>query len=78
MTKARLAAVVVAVLFLRWLAIGHVALTVAGATVLVPALAVAAAAVLAVAAATVALVVYRVRAERAMLAAWHAPKAAAR
>ena len=39
---------------------------------------IAAVAVLAVTAAAVALVVYRVRAERAMLAAWHAQKAAAR
>jgi hypothetical protein len=78
MSKPRLAALVSAVLFLRWLAVGHVALTVAGATVSVPAFAVAAVAVLAVAAAAVALVVYRVRAERAMLAAWQARTAAAR
>ena len=39
MSKTRLIAVISAVLFLRWLAVGHVALTVAGATVSVPALA---------------------------------------
>ncbi len=78
MSKTRLIAVISAVLFLRWLAVGHVAVTVAGATVLVPALAVAAVAVLAVAAAAVALVVYRVRAERAMLAAWQARRVVAR
>jgi uncharacterized membrane protein YccF (DUF307 family) len=77
-SRARLIAVISAVLFLRWLAVGHVALTVAGATVSVPALAVAAVAVLAVAAAAVALVVYRVRAERAMLAAWQARRVVAR
>jgi hypothetical protein len=78
MSKAHLIAVISAVLFLRWLAVGHVALTVGGATVLVPAFAIAAVAVLAVAAAAVALVVYRVRAERAMLAAWQARTVAAR
>ena len=41
MSKAHLTALVSAVLFLRWLATGHVALTVAGATASVPALAVA-------------------------------------
>ena len=78
MSKPHLIAVISAVLFLRWLAVGHVALTVAGATIIVPALAVAAVTMLAVAAAAVALVVYRVRAERAMVAAWQAQKAAAR
>ncbi len=78
MSKTRLAALVTALLFARWLAVGHVALTVAGATVLVPALAVAAVAMLAVAAAAAALVVYRVRAEREMLAAWQARRVAAR
>ncbi len=77
MSKTRLAALVTALLFARWLAVGHVALTVAGATIAVPALAVAAVTVIAVAAATAVLIVYRTRAERAMLAAWHAPKAAA-
>jgi hypothetical protein len=77
MSKTHLTALVSALLFLRWLAIGHVAVTVAGATVLVPALAVAAVVFIVVAAAAVALVVYRVRAERAMLAAWHAQRAAA-
>lgn len=78
MTRARLTTVVVTLLFLRWLAVGHVALTVAGAAVSIPALAIAAVAVVAVAAAVVALLMYRVRAERAMLAAWQAPKAATR
>ena len=78
MSKAHLTALVSAVLFLRWLATGHVALTVAGATATVPALAVAAVAVITVAAAAVALIVYRTRAERAMLAAWQARKAATR
>lgn len=78
MSKAHLAALVSALLFLRWLATGHVALTVAGLTVAVPALLVAAVAAVAVTAGVVALLVYRTRAERAMLAAWQARKAAAR
>ena len=78
MSKTHLIAVISAVLFLRWLAVGHVALTVAGATVIVPALVVAAVAVITLAAAAVALVVYRTRAEQAMLTAWQAQKAAAR
>ncbi len=76
MSKTHLTALVSAVLFLRWLAAGHVALTVAGATVSVPALAVATVAVVTVTAAAVALIVYRTRAEQAMLAAWQARKAA--
>jgi hypothetical protein len=76
MSKAHLTAVVSALLFLRWLATGHVALTVGGLTAVVPALAVAAVAVLTLTAAAVWLVVYRTRAERAMLAAWQAGKAA--
>ena len=78
MSKTHLTAVVLAVLFLRWLAVGHVALTVGGITATVPALAIVAVTVLAVTAAAVALIVYRTRAERAMLAAWQARKAAAR
>ena len=78
MSKAHLTALVSAVLFLRWLATGHVALTVAGVTATVPALAVATVAVITVAAAAVALIVYRTRAEQAMLAAWQARKAATR
>jgi hypothetical protein len=78
MSKAHLAALVSALLFLRWLVTGHVAVTVGGLTATVPALAVAAAAVVAVAAAAVAVLVYRTRAERAMLAAWQARTAAAR
>jgi uncharacterized membrane protein YccF (DUF307 family) len=78
MSKAYLIAAVCLALFLRWLAAGHVTVTIAGAPVNVPALAVAAVAVIAVSAAVVALVVYRTRAERAMLADWQARKAAAR
>ena len=76
MSKAHLTALVSALLFLRWLAAGHVALTAGGLTATVPALVVAAAAVLTVTAAVAALIVYRTRAERAMLAAWQARKAA--
>jgi hypothetical protein len=76
MSKAHLTAVVSALLFLRWLATGHVALTVGGLTAAVPALAVAAVVVLTLTTAAVWLVVYRTRAERAMLAAWQAGKAA--
>ncbi|MBV9444717.1 MAG: hypothetical protein JO345_02295 [Streptosporangiaceae bacterium] len=76
MSKAHLTAVISALVVLRWLATGHVALTVGGLTATVPALAVAAVAVLTLTAATVWLVVYRTRAERAMLAAWQAGKAA--
>jgi hypothetical protein len=76
MSKAHLTAVVSALLFLRWLATGHVALTVGGLTAAVPALAVAAVIVLTLTVAAVWLVVYRTRAERAMLAAWQARKAA--
>ena len=78
MSKAHLTALISAAMFLRWLAAGHVALTVAGATVSVPALAVAAVAVVTAATAAVALIVYRTRAEQAMLAAWQARKAATR
>lgn len=78
MSKPYLIAAVCLVLFLRWLAVGQVTMTVAGAPVIVPALAVAAIAVIAAAGAVVALVVYRTRAERAMLAAWQARTAAAR
>ncbi len=78
MSKARVIAVTAALLFLRWLATGHVALTAAGVTVSIPALAIAAVAVVAVTAAVAALLVYRTRAKRAMLAAWQAPKAATR
>jgi hypothetical protein len=78
MSKAHLTAVISALLFVRWLATGHVALTVGGLTAVVPALAVAAVVVLTLTAAAVWLVVYRTRAERAMLAAWQARKAAVR
>lgn len=76
MSKAHLTAVVSALLFLRWLATAHVALTVGGLTAVVPALAVAAVVVLTLIAAAVWLIVYRTRAERAMLAAWQTGKAA--
>ncbi len=76
MSGAHLTAVISALVFLRWLATGRVALTVGGLTATVPALAVAAVTVTAVAAAVVWLAVYRTRAERAMVAAWRAGKAA--
>lgn len=76
--RAHLIAVVSAVIFLRWLAVGHVTMAVSGVTVTVPALAIAAVTVLAVAGAVVAVVVYRLRAERARLAAWRARKPGAR
>jgi hypothetical protein len=78
MSTAHLTAVISALLFLRWLATGRVALTVGGLTATVPALALAAVAVLAVTAAAVWLVVYRTRAERAMVAAWLAGKSGTR
>jgi hypothetical protein len=61
MTRSRLITAVSLALFLRWLATGHVAFTVAGATVVIPALAIAAACLIALAGVTVAVVVYRVR-----------------
>jgi len=76
MSKAHLTALVSALLFLRWLATGHVALTVGGLTATIPALAVAAVAVLTVTAAAAGLIVYRTRAERAMHAACQTRKAA--
>ena len=76
MSKTHLTALVSALLFLRWLATGHVAVTAGGLTATVPALAVAAVAVLTVTAAAVGLIVYRTRAERAMLATWQTRKAA--
>ena len=78
MSKTHLTALISGLLFLHWLATAHVALTVGGLTATVPALAIVAVTVAAVTAAAVALIVYRVRAERAMLAAWHAQKSAAR
>ena len=74
---ARTVAVIVAVVFLRWLAVGHVSMTVSGVPVTVPALAVAAVAVMAVSGAVVALVVYRLRADRTARAAWRAAKGGA-
>ncbi len=78
MSKTHLTVLVSALLFLRWLATGHVAVTAGGLTATVPALAVAAVAALTVTAAAVGLIVYRTRAERAMLAAWQTRKAATR
>ena len=78
MSKPHLIAAVSLALFLRWLAVGHVTMTVAGATISVPALAVVAVTVITVTGAAAALVVYRIRAEQAMLAAWQARMAAAR
>jgi uncharacterized membrane protein YccF (DUF307 family) len=75
--KAHAGEVTAAIVFLRWLAVGHVAITVSGVPVVVPALAVAAVAVMAVAAAVVALAVYRLRADRAARAAWWAAKGGA-
>jgi ABC-type antimicrobial peptide transport system permease subunit len=77
MSRALIAAVPIG-LFLHWLAAGQVTVTVDGVPVAVPAVAVAALVLIAVSAAVVALVVYRIRAERAMLAAWRARKAVAR
>jgi F0F1-type ATP synthase assembly protein I len=74
MSKAHLTALVSALLFLRWLTTGHVAMTVGGLTATVPALAVAAVAVVTVTATAATVLVYRTRAERAMLAAWQAAK----
>ena len=72
MRKAHLTAFVLALLVLRWLATGHVAVTVGGLTATAPALAVAAVAVAAITAAVVWLIVYRTRAERAIRTAWGA------
>lgn len=63
-SKPRLITAVSVALFLRWLAVGHVTATVAGASVTVPALVVAATAVIAAAAALVAVAAFRVRAAR--------------
>jgi hypothetical protein len=68
----------VLVLVVRSLAGAHVLVPVGGLVVAVPALAIAAVTVTAMAAAVTALVVYRIRADRATLAAWQASKAAAR
>jgi uncharacterized membrane protein YccF (DUF307 family) len=76
-SKALIAAVPI-VLFLHWLAVGHVTVTADGIPVVLPALALAAVCLTAVAAVLVALVVYRTRAERAMLASWQARSAAVR
>lgn len=72
MSKPRLITAISLALFLRWLATGHVTVTVAWATVTIPVLAIAAAAVIAASAAVALLVAYRIRADRAALAAWRA------
>ena len=69
MNRARVITAIVIALCLRWLAGAQVSVGVAR----VPALPLAATALAAVAGLVVALLVWRVRAERAMLAAWHAP-----
>ena len=76
MSKPHLAAVVAIVLVLRWLTAAHLTMTAAGATVSIPALVIVAVTLVAVAGIGAALLVYRTRAERAMLAAWQARKAA--
>ena len=73
--KAHAAALAAIVVFLRWLAVGHVTATVGGATFTVPALLIAAVIVIALSGAAVALVVYRIRADRAWRAAWRAARA---
>jgi hypothetical protein len=78
MTRKRLAAVIAAIVVVRWLAAWHVTVAAAGLTLAVPALAIAAVVLLALAAAGTALVVYRVRAERDMVVAWQACQAAPR
>jgi uncharacterized integral membrane protein len=64
MSKPRLIAAVSLALFLRWLAVGRVSLTVAGATVSLPALLIVTAAIIAAAGALVALAVALARADR--------------
>ncbi len=76
MSKAHVIAAASVAVFLRWVAVGHVTATAAGVTVSVPALLVAAVTVVTITAAAAALLVYRVRAERAMAAAWKARRAA--
>jgi len=78
MSKTHLIAAVAVTLFLRWLATGHVALSIAGAVISVPALLVVAVTVVAVTGAAAAVVIYRTRAELAMLAARQAQEAGAR
>lgn len=73
-----LAVAALLLMMLRWLASAHVAVVLAGGAVIsVPVLAIVAAAAVVVTAAVAALMVYRLRAERAMLAAWRTRTAAA-
>jgi hypothetical protein len=78
MTKARLAALAVAVLVLRWLATAQVTTTVGGFPVAVPVLAFAAVTVAGVAAAVAALVICRSRAEQAAVLAWRSGRTVTR
>ena len=64
MNRARLITAISLALFLRWLAVGHVALTVAGASITLPALLLVTAAIIAAAGALVALAVALARADR--------------
>jgi hypothetical protein len=73
--KVHAAALAAIVVFLRWLAVGHVTATVSGLTFTMPALAVAAVAVTAVSGAAVALVIYRLRADQVRRATWRAARA---
>ena len=66
MSRARLITAISLALFLRWLAVGHVALTVAGASITVPALMVLAVTVITVTGAAAALAVYQIRAAAAV------------
>ncbi len=65
-SRARLITAISLALFLRWLAVGHVALTVAGASITVPALMVLAVTVITVTPSAAALAVYQIRAAAAV------------
>jgi hypothetical protein len=73
-----LAVVVVAVLFLRWLAAAQVLVPVGGFPVAVPVLGIVVLVLVSTLAGIAALVVWRTRAEQVMLAAWQARSAAVR
>jgi voltage-gated potassium channel Kch len=77
MSKAHPAIAISLAVFLRWLAVGHVTMTVAGASFTIPALALAAVTAVAVAAVVVALLVWRLRADRAARVPWRAQRAGA-
>jgi hypothetical protein len=78
MTKTYAAAVLAAVLVVRWLVTAQMTVTVAGFPVIVPVLAVALGTVLAAAGTVVVLVVHQDRAQREIAEAWRARRAAAR